>query len=174
MACLPRLAAPRRLRDDPNSFIRLIRRICRLNEMVSAVQSRVAEQVIESIEDPLSDAILEQLYLVFSEPLLLAALDLVDQECIVKTITPWGHTEYSVNASSSAATYLVFIGLPDSRKPHICTCPAYSYSVLLSDSHVTCKHILAVRISEKLGNCGARMLENDEELARLIVQQACQ
>ena len=28
-----------------------------------------------------TDAILEQLYLVFSEPLLLAALDLIDQEC---------------------------------------------------------------------------------------------
>ncbi|KAL1744770.1 hypothetical protein HDZ31DRAFT_37800, partial [Schizophyllum fasciatum] len=121
-----------------------------------------------------SDAVLEQLYLVFSEPLLLAALDLIDEECIVKTATPWGHTEYSVNASSSASTYLVFLALENARRPHICTCPAYALSVLLNDTHITCKHILAVRISERLGVCAPRVLESDEELARLIVQQARQ
>ncbi|KAL1680313.1 hypothetical protein EV122DRAFT_288808 [Schizophyllum commune] len=142
--------------------------------MVSAVHARVADQVIASIQDNLTDAILEQLYLVFSEPLLLAALDLIDQECIVKTATPWGHVEYSVNASSSPTTYLVFLDLANSRRPHVCTCPAYSYSVLLNDSHITCKHTLAVRISERLGLCAPRMLESDEELARLIVQQARQ
>ncbi|KAL1755161.1 hypothetical protein FB107DRAFT_291141 [Schizophyllum commune] len=127
-----------------------------------------------AVANKVTDAILEQLYLVFSEPLLLAALDLIDQECIVKTATSWGHVEYSVNASSSPTTFLVLLDVASSSRPHICTCPAYSYSVLLNDSHITCKHILAVRISERLGICAPRMLESDEELARLIVQQARQ
>lgn len=99
---------------------------------------------------------LERLRFLFSENLVLAALDLVDRESgrplitrsrakptgdrlkpiVIKYNTPWGHTQYQVLGSTS--TYAVFLGVPKTKRKtaDYCTCPAFTFSVLLSDSEL--------------------------------------
>ncbi|KAH8100374.1 hypothetical protein BXZ70DRAFT_187188 [Cristinia sonorae] len=89
------------------------------------------------LEDPDEfDAFLDRLRFFFSENILLAALDLVDRDNVVKVSTPWGYSHF--NVFGSTATYTVFPGIVSSTQttPPFCTCPAYAYSVLLSSSEL--------------------------------------
>ena len=50
--------------------------------------------------------------------------------------TPWGRPQYEVLGST--ATYAVFPGLPSANGHPLayCTCPAYAYTVLLSETQI--------------------------------------
>ncbi|KAF9510044.1 hypothetical protein BS47DRAFT_106127 [Hydnum rufescens UP504] len=107
--------------------------------------------------------------------------------------TPWGREEYTVKGASD--TYNVILNIPRPRSyaglhpstgsmasgvpspPAFCTCPAFTYTVLLPGSshvsfpgatgtgnstpHMMCKHILAVRIAQRLDKCVEKSLEGD-------------
>ncbi|KAI0355708.1 hypothetical protein OH77DRAFT_1454232 [Trametes cingulata] len=127
-------------------------------------------KVIKELSPETLDDTLEKLRFFFPETLLLGALDLIDRDSVIVYKTPWGRAQYEVLGST--ATYAVFPGLP-SAKGHAlayCTCPAYAYSVLLSETQLMCKHVLATLLARRLERCIERPI-NADELASVIARQ---
>ncbi|KIY44392.1 hypothetical protein FISHEDRAFT_31473, partial [Fistulina hepatica ATCC 64428] len=110
------------------------------------------------------DELVLDLSKILSENLVLAALDLIDRDSIVKYSTPWGHIEYSVAGSTSS--YSVFLGL-SCPMSYFCSCPSFSYSVSCTGKSILCKHILAARLAEEMSMCIERTGVSDDELALL-------
>ncbi|KDQ57442.1 hypothetical protein JAAARDRAFT_95096, partial [Jaapia argillacea MUCL 33604] len=80
------------------------------------------------------DESIEKLRFFAPDNMLLAALDLIDRESVIKYISS-ASTHYEV--SGSTTTYCVFPSLsPASQIPWYCNCPAFSYAVLLSESQI--------------------------------------
>ncbi|OCH85101.1 hypothetical protein OBBRIDRAFT_340942 [Obba rivulosa] len=104
----------------------------------------------------------EKLRFFLPDNLVLAALDLIDRDSVVKYCAPWGRVRYEVLGST--ATYTVFPQLPspDSDIMAYCTCPSFTYSVLLSKSQLMCKHVLATLLAERLQKCVERPVTADE------------
>ncbi|KAI0662339.1 hypothetical protein C8Q70DRAFT_910210, partial [Cubamyces menziesii] len=104
------------------------------------------------------------------ETLLLGALDLIDRDSVIVYKPPWGRPQYEVLGST--ASYTVFPGLPSPKGYALayCTCPAYAYSVLLSETQLMCKHVLATILACRLGRCIERPVDTDE-LASVIARQ---
>jgi len=126
----------------------------------------LAKNIIDSIQlehnNELSHDSLTKLQTIFPEKLIIAALDLIDRECVIHHTTPWNHTEYAVLGST--ATYTVLLDLDAAPKvPYSCTCPSFIYAVLLSETHVMCKHLLATFLARKLSLC----IERPTDLDRL-------
>nr|VWO99929.1 Uncharacterized protein [Ganoderma boninense] len=112
---------------------------------------------------------LEKLRFFFPESLLLGALDLIDRDSVILYKTPWGRPQYEVLGST--ATYAVFPGLSSATATTAyCTCPAYAYSVLLSETQIMCKHVLATLLAMRLSRCVERPVDVDE-LASMIARQ---
>lgn len=149
----------------------------------------------------MSDAAVRGLHSLFPESLILAALDLIDRENgeyatmkkvsapptalpVVRCTTPWGYTQYEVLGLT--ATYSVDLDVVISPLPYYCTCPAFSYAVLKSDSYimvslpavsttcsnprVQCKHVLASRIAQKTSRYIERPVTRDELALNLLRQ----
>jgi len=126
---------------------------------------RIADAVLSSIEPgTLSDETILKLRSLLPDALIVAALDLIDREHVTKYSTPWGRVVYEVLGST--ATYTVF---PDLSNPY-CTCPAFAYAVLISESHLMCKHVLATRLAQQLSRCVERVITADD-LAIVISRQ---
>ncbi|KAF9263407.1 hypothetical protein L218DRAFT_865120, partial [Marasmius fiardii PR-910] len=87
---------------------------------------------------------------------------------VIKNVSPWGRVQFDVLGST--ATYNVLLNLSVTPVSAYCTCPAFVYAVLISQSHVMCKHILASRLAQKLGLCIERPLTFDE-MATLIASR---
>jgi len=125
----------------------------------------LAKNVIDSIQlennELLSDDSLMKLQIIFPENLIIAALDLIDRGSVIRHITPWGHTEYEVLGST--ATYTILLDLDAApRVPYSCTCPSFIYSVLLSETHIMCKHLLAAFLARNLSLCIERPTDLDD------------
>ncbi|KAI0295841.1 hypothetical protein B0F90DRAFT_1132845 [Multifurca ochricompacta] len=133
----------------------------------------VIRSILDSIEPGnFSDETIEKLGVLFSEQLLLAALDLIDRDCVIKYILPWGSSHFGVLGLTGP--YSVFPNLHHSCPiPFFCTCPAFSYAVLISQSQLTCKHVLATLIAERLSKCVVRNTDSDEFIS-LVSQQNLQ
>ncbi|KAJ7703247.1 hypothetical protein B0H17DRAFT_1003772 [Mycena rosella] len=126
-----------------------------------------AESVIVSLgAEHLTDHSLLNLQAIFPRNLVLAALDLIDRQTVLKCIGPARH-HYEVLGST--AIYRVFLNLPGPISTY-CTCPAFTYLVLSSESHLMCKHILATRLAVQMARCVERPLSEDE-LASMIMQE---
>lgn len=97
----------------------------------------VLQGILETIEPGnFSDEAMEKLGTLFSEQLLLAALDLIDRHCVIKYVSPWGRSHFSVVGMTGS--YTIFPSLHQSCSiPFFCTCPAFSYAVLISHSQIT-------------------------------------
>ncbi|KAI0279479.1 hypothetical protein BGY98DRAFT_968377 [Russula aff. rugulosa BPL654] len=68
-------------------------------------------------------------------------------------------------------SYTVFPSLHQSCSiPFFCTCPAFSYAVLISHSQITCKHVLATLIAQRLSKCVVREM-NKHEFVALLTRQ---
>ena len=67
---------------------------------------------------------------------------------MIKYVSPWGRHHFSVLGLTDS--YTVFPNLPHSSVPHFCTCPAFAYAVLISQSQ------LVVRASLFPHRCGRR------------------
>ncbi|KAJ3527783.1 hypothetical protein NM688_g8082 [Phlebia brevispora] len=122
-------------------------------------------------EDDLVDEYIDKLRFFFDDNLLLAALDLIDRDSVIKFLVPWGHVQYQVLGAS--ATYTVFPGNYSKTVhtiPPYCTCASFAFSALISDSQYMCKHILAVTIAERMSRCIERPVSADD-LAEISVQQ---
>ncbi|KAK0485729.1 hypothetical protein IW261DRAFT_744146 [Armillaria novae-zelandiae] len=124
---------------------------------------QLADAVIDSVEPTgVTDEALHRLQAVFPDSLILAALDIIDRENVIKYETISGHVHYEV--AGSTGTHTVNIGLSLGPASSFCSCPAHVYSVLLSKTHLMCKHVLAVRLAERIRMCNRRAM-GQEELA---------
>ncbi|KAJ6609866.1 hypothetical protein B0H10DRAFT_1812747 [Mycena sp. CBHHK59/15] len=102
------------------------------------------------------DQSLLMLHSIFPRGLVVAALDLIDRE---NGGTPYAQHHYEVLGST--ATYQVFLNLPGSISVY-CTCPAFTYLVLASESHLMCKHVLAAHLAEQMSLCIDRPIDGEE------------
>ncbi|KAF8972986.1 hypothetical protein BDZ97DRAFT_1988702, partial [Flammula alnicola] len=114
------------------------------------------------------DDISSKLQAIFPERLVLAALDIIDHGnathiTVIHYTTPWGHSEYEVLGST--AKYAVLLDLRTAKIPYSCACPAFVYSVLMSNTHIMCKHILAAMIARKMNLCIKRPSTADDLVA---------
>ncbi|KIL65841.1 hypothetical protein M378DRAFT_439381 [Amanita muscaria Koide BX008] len=131
--------------------------------MASPHVADILIHALDSIEsDCLSDDTIGELQFFLPENLILAALDLVDHEKVIQYITPWGSRFYQVLGSN--ATYSVYIDMVIAPISYYCTCPAFAYAVLLSETHAMCKHVLATWISRRLSRCLDRPVTSDDLL----------
>ncbi|KAI6119880.1 hypothetical protein EDD16DRAFT_1479852, partial [Pisolithus croceorrhizus] len=117
---------------------------------------------------------------------LVAALDVVDRDrgrcpwsadyrdlftertswIVLRYKTPWGRSHYEIFGSTSTY-YTVFPRFGSSASMFCyCTCPAFAFSVLVSNSHLMCKHVLAVCLAERLSKCIERTVTDEEFVAR--------
>ena len=111
---------------------------------------------------------------------------------VIKYISPWGRSHFSVLGMTGS--YAVFPSLHQSCSiPFFCTCPAFSYAVLISRSQITvrassskcirssltrwdssvspqCKHVLATLIAQRLSKCVVREMNKDEFVTLLARQ----
>ncbi|KAI0268873.1 hypothetical protein BC834DRAFT_821015, partial [Gloeopeniophorella convolvens] len=126
------------------------------------------------------DEALERLGALLPPQLLFAALDLIDRECgkplaarpvpaVVKYVAPWGRAHFSVLGQTSAYTVFPRLRLAVAARA-FCTCPAFAYAVLIAQSQLVCKHVLAAQIAERLAKCVVRELGKDEFAAVLARQ----
>ncbi|KAJ6586873.1 hypothetical protein DFH09DRAFT_236751 [Mycena vulgaris] len=154
----------------------------RLSLSMSAALSCYAESIIGSLgAEPLTDHSLLDLQSVFPRTLVIAALDLIDRGNggdlstlplklltipVLKCIGP-ARQHYEVLGST--ATYRVFLNLPAPISAY-CTCPAFAYLVLSSESYLMCKHVLAARLAEQMARCTDRPV-NEEELGIMLTQE---
>ncbi|XP_048582076.1 zinc finger SWIM domain-containing protein 7 isoform X3 [Nematostella vectensis] len=97
------------------------------------------------------------LYFVFHEP-VLHGLDLVDRRSITKLVSPSGRTIYQVIMRClTVVSILKVIGSAGQMytcllSSDYCTCPSYTYTVLVKMDSILCKHLLAAHLAEALGN----------------------
>ncbi|KII92533.1 hypothetical protein PLICRDRAFT_172610 [Plicaturopsis crispa FD-325 SS-3] len=140
--------------------------------MLSYELSAIVDAVISTIKPgALAEEQVQQLRAIFPDTLLLAALDIVDRDSVIKFNTPWGYSCFEVLGSTG--TYTIFPNLnltPSAKGAAYCTCPAFAYAVLISESHVTCKHVLATRIAVQMSRCIERPVTQDG-LAAILVRQ---
>ncbi|KZO98891.1 hypothetical protein CALVIDRAFT_534986 [Calocera viscosa TUFC12733] len=79
---------------------------------------------------------------------------------------PYGRQFYRVHGGKDADdVYTVHSQLMSTFSPS-CTCPAFAYSVLLSETQLMCKHVLAVRLAERLDKCLVQE-GSDDDIAKL-------
>lgn len=126
----------------------------------------VAQTVINSIDlDNLEEGI-DQLRAFIPDTTLVAALDVVDRDRVLRYKAPWGRSHYEVFGSTSTC-YTVFPRLGFSASVFCyCTCPAFAFAVLASNSHLMCKHVLAVYLAERLSKCIERTVTDEEFVSR--------
>lgn len=105
----------------------------------------------------LTDELLSALHFVFHQP-LLHALDLVDQKNVTKLTTPSGRVLYQVLGSSNHIYNCLITG-------DFCTCPSYTFTVLVKMESLMCKHLLAVHLAEALGECRNRAISDEDFVA---------
>ncbi|GAA5988287.1 hypothetical protein JCM10908_002150 [Rhodotorula pacifica] len=103
---------------------------------------------LAALSAPLSDDSLHALALIVGPAMLLEALDLLDKDQVARIIPPNGCPLYQVASSSGGQPYTVFPDAP--RGVGYCPCPAFSFGVLAKGNQVTCKHLLACRIADRI------------------------
>jgi len=115
-----------------------------------------------------TEDLLRQLQFFFPDNLILAALDLIDRECVIRYISPISRTHLQVIGSTTR--YNVKLDLPlgsQHSSKFWCSCPAFTFSVLLSETHFMCKHVLASRLAENMDRVVVRKV-GFEEWADLV------
>ncbi|KAH7921405.1 hypothetical protein BV22DRAFT_1072404 [Leucogyrophana mollusca] len=126
----------------------------------------VTQAIISSFREEEFEVSLEKLQSIFPDATIVAALDLVDRGNVIKYTTAWGRCHYEVLGST--ATYTVFPSLfPSTSVSSYCTCPAFAFSVLMAESHLMCKHVLASCLAEQLSRCVERPISDEELVAKM-------
>ncbi|EMD37311.1 hypothetical protein CERSUDRAFT_83059 [Gelatoporia subvermispora B] len=136
------------------------------SQQLSFVQAIIASITPDSCTEDM-DETWEQLRFFLTDNLILAALDLIDRESVIKYNSPWGRVHYEVLGSTAMYTVFPELPSPDPDNLAYCTCPAFAYSVLISKSQLMCKHVLATLLAERLQKCVERPI-NADQLASLF------
>ncbi|KNZ75047.1 Zinc finger SWIM domain-containing protein 7, partial [Termitomyces sp. J132] len=115
-----------------------------------------------------SDQDILKLHAVVPETIVTGAFNLLDHANVIKYSNPLTYPRYEVLGSTDI--YTVFLDMTVSPIPFYCSCPAFSYAVLSSGSHMMCKHVLATRLANKLGLCIERPMTL-EDLQSMMMRQ---
>lgn len=110
----------------------------------------------------INSRLLSALNCVFGKP-LLAALDLVDKEAVVKYTSPSGKVVYQVK-NSAGKTYTCPVSL------QFCPCLSFAYGVLKRSELITCKHILAIHLCKAMNKCQNEEM-TEEQLSTVLYEQ---
>ncbi|KZP22377.1 hypothetical protein FIBSPDRAFT_487232 [Athelia psychrophila] len=134
----------------------------------------ITEAIIKSIKPGpyLDDHAIQRLKSVFPDTLILGALDLIDRDSVITYTTPWGRTHYEVLGSTATYTVLPQLSATNPSSRAYCSCPSFTYAVLISETFVLCKHVLAIRLAEQLGKCPTRPASKDDLVALVLRQNA--
>ncbi|KAH8979540.1 hypothetical protein EDB92DRAFT_2084712 [Lactarius akahatsu] len=86
-------------------------------------------------------------------------------------VSPWGRHHFSVLGMTDS--YIVVPSLHRSCSvPDFGTCPAFAlYAVLISQSQMACKHVLATLIAERLSKCVVHEMGKDEFVTFFLLRQ---
>jgi len=88
--------------------------------------------------------------------------DVEPDPAVVQYISPVSRTQLQVIGSTSRYTVVLDL-LPGSDHSRFwCSCPAFAFSVLLSETHFMCKHVLASRLAEKMDRVVVRKIGFEE------------
>ncbi|GAA5883659.1 hypothetical protein JCM3774_003081 [Rhodotorula dairenensis] len=117
--------------------------------MAAHSTAQLLNGLVAALTAPLADDSLHALALVVGPAMLLEALHLLDKDQVARIVPPNGRPLYQVASSSGAQPYTVFPEVPPGTG--YCPCPAYSFGVLAKGNQVTCKHLLACRIADRIG-----------------------
>ncbi|XP_078539717.1 zinc finger SWIM domain-containing protein 7 isoform X1 [Lissotriton helveticus] len=145
----------------------------------------VAEELLKEVKkafletSQIPDELLLALKFVFGSSALYA-LDLVDQHSVTRVTSPSGRMVFQV-LGSSGKLYTCYSSC------HYCSCPSFAFSVLkrndsllvllgqcacvvgiICGSAQTCKHVLAIYLSQALGACQERSA-SDQQMSRLLL-----
>ena len=96
---------------------------------------------------------------VFQQP-LLGALDLIDQDSVIKVTCPAGRNLYQVRGTSGT-TYYCF------TSSNYCSCPSFIFTVVKKEDVLYCKHVIAALIGEALGRVDNKQI-SDVDFYKLL------
>jgi len=119
--------------------------------------------------------LLKKLHFFFPEALVLAALDIVDRDGVIRYTSPLQRVQHQVVGTKRNC--YVFPNLPvwanSGVNRYFCDCPSFTLSVLSAESNLMCKHLLATYLAETLGRVVERKL-GLEEWATLMLTMSNQ
>ncbi|XP_069671425.1 zinc finger SWIM domain-containing protein 7-like isoform X2 [Periplaneta americana] len=115
------------------------------------------------VKEKVTDETLLALHSMFGSP-LEKALELLETNCVVYLRSPQGRYVIQVT-SSSGIPYTLFPGV------NYCSCPAYHYQVIGTQTFLTCKHVLAARLAEIMHK-GRDLSVSSDELTRVLCAAA--
>ncbi|KAG2150570.1 hypothetical protein DEU56DRAFT_35792 [Suillus clintonianus] len=110
---------------------------------------------------------IEMLRAVLPDAMIVAALDIIDREGVMKYKTSWGRHHYEVLGTTSTYTVFPHLDAGSAAVSSYCTCPSFAYAVLISENHLMCKHVLAVCLADRLSRCVVRPIEDDDLLLKI-------
>ncbi|KAG2119638.1 uncharacterized protein F5147DRAFT_119213 [Suillus discolor] len=100
------------------------------------------------------------------DTMIIAALDIIDREGVVKYKTSWGRHHYEVMGTTSTYTVFPHLDVASTAVSSYCTCPSFAFAVLISENHLMCKHVLAVCLADRWSRCVVRPIEDDDLLLK--------
>ncbi|XP_026283251.1 zinc finger SWIM domain-containing protein 7 [Frankliniella occidentalis] len=117
-----------------------------------------------SEEGKFSDESLLALHAVFGAP-FERALEMLEKDCVT-LLTTANDTRQALQVSGGRGElYTLFPNI------NFCPCLAYAHQVVTSRIHVSCKHVLAARLSQVMGRT-TRKEASPEEVARILCLSA--
>ena len=134
-----------------------------LREIGLQLVKEIANERNDSEEDSTvpSDELLLALHVAFPQT-LQQALDLVDRNSVTKVVSASGRELFQVKGSSGR----IYTCLMTSE---FCTCPSYTYYVLMKEEVLMCKHVLAVYVAQNLQNLNERSV-SDDDFAKILTE----
>ncbi|XP_039612990.1 zinc finger SWIM domain-containing protein 7 [Polypterus senegalus] len=132
--------------------------------VLPAVAKEILGDVKKAYEktSKIPDELLLALKFVFG-PLVLLALDLVDQRAVTNVTSPSGRKVIQV-MGSSGRLYTCYVACL------YCPCPAFAFSVLQRNDGLLCKHILATLLSEAMGLCRTAAV-SDQQMTEILLEK---
>lgn len=115
-------------------------------------------------EGKIGDESLLALHAVFGPP-LERALEMLEMDCVTLLTTPNNNRQALQVSGGKGELYTLFLSI------NFCPCLAYAHQVVLNRTHVTCKHVLAARLSQIMGRI-VRKEVTSEEIARILCASA--
>ncbi|KAK3927167.1 Zinc finger SWIM domain-containing protein 7 [Frankliniella fusca] len=117
-----------------------------------------------SEEGKFSDESLLALHAVFGAP-LERALEMLEKDCVTLLTTSNDIRQALQVSGGRGELYTLFPNI------NFCPCLAYAHQVITSQIHVSCKHVLAAKLSQVMGRT-IRKEASPEEVARILCLSA--
>ncbi|KAG1894503.1 uncharacterized protein F5891DRAFT_961460, partial [Suillus fuscotomentosus] len=91
---------------------------------------------------------IEMLRTLLPDTMIIAALDIIDREGVVKYKTSWGRHHYEVMGTTSTYTVFPHLDVASTAVSSYCTCPSFAFAVLISENHLMVRTYISMVIAE--------------------------